>query len=337
MGPHRYTDRPFPSYRFVPGKAPHPTRDQDGHSYNEPPVQLAPFDPHDWYACEEYLYGIDLFNHGYWWEAHEALEAVWAAAGRRTETGLFIKGLIQIAAAHLKRSQGFHDAATRMAARGLEKVKHTDGIFVGIDVAPFRHDVESYFSGENEMPVIIELITASRERKPIAKQMIPIMSNRGFSSSEIRLRDVQARDLKILFEHQRDPIANDMAAFAARDWDDFLGHWTRKILGDDTVIKKTILSGDEVVGYITCFEKSGKRLVGYWIGQEFWGKGIASRALPKFIAGVNARPLHAYVAKHNVRSIRVLEKCGFIVTGEGTVTSNTGGEAVEEFIFTLSE
>ena len=163
------------------------------------------------------------------------------------------------------------------------------------------------------------------------------MRDGGSSSSEIRLRDVQASDLKILFEHQRDPVANEMAAFAARDWDEFQDLWTRKILGDDAVIKKAILSGDEVAGYITCFEKSGKRLVGYWIGQEFWGKGIVSRALPKFLAGVKARPLHAYVAKHNVGSIRILEKCGFTVTGEGTVTSNTGGEAVEEFIFTLSE
>ena len=162
--PYRYTDQPFPSYRFVPGKTPHPTRARNGHSYNQPHVQLAPFDPERWYACEAYLYGIDLFNHGYWWEAHEALEAVWMAAGRRTETGLFIKGLIQIAAAHLKRSQGFHDAATRMAARGLEKVTHIDGIFLGIDVAPFRDDVKSSFSGGNEMPVIIKLIKASRER-----------------------------------------------------------------------------------------------------------------------------------------------------------------------------
>jgi hypothetical protein len=162
--PYRYTDRPFPSYRFVPGKAPHPTRDQDGHSYNKPPVRLAPFDPEDWYTCEEYLYGIDLFNHGYWWEAHEALEAVWAAAGRRTETGLFIKGLIQIAAAHLKWFQGFHDVAMRMAAGGLEKVKHIDGIFLGIDIATFRYDVKSYFSGGNEMPVIIELIKDSQDR-----------------------------------------------------------------------------------------------------------------------------------------------------------------------------
>ena len=154
----RYTDRPFPAYRFVSGKTPHPTRDQDGHSYNKPPVQLAPFDPEDWYACEEYLYGIDLFNHGYWWEAHEALEAVWAAAGRRTETGLFIQGLIQIAAAHLKRLQGFDDVAMRMAAAGLEKMKHINGIFLGIDVATFRNAVKSYFSDGTEIPVRIELI-----------------------------------------------------------------------------------------------------------------------------------------------------------------------------------
>ncbi len=156
--PHRYTDRPFPSYRFVPGKAPHPTRDPDGHSYNKPPVQLASFDPEDWYACEEYLYGIDLFNHGYWWEAHEALEAVWAAAGRRTQTGLFIQGLIQIAVAHLKRFQGFNDVAMRMAAAGLEKMGHNNGAFLGIEVATFRDAVKSSFSAGNQTPIIIELI-----------------------------------------------------------------------------------------------------------------------------------------------------------------------------------
>jgi hypothetical protein len=156
--PYRYTDRPFPSYRFVPGQAPHPIRDRSGHSYNKPPVQLAPFDPNDWYACEEYLYGIDLFNHGYWWEAHEALEAVWAAAGRRTETGLFIQGLIQIAAAHLKWFQGFHDVARHMAMAGVEKTQHINGIFLGVEVAAFRDAVKSYFSDGNGMPVVIELV-----------------------------------------------------------------------------------------------------------------------------------------------------------------------------------
>ncbi len=156
--PYRYTDRPLPSYRFVPGQAPHPTRDREGHSYHKPPVQLAPFDPNDWDACEEYLYGIDLFNHGYWWEAHEALEALWAAAGRRTETGRFIQGLIQIAAAHLKWLQGSHAVARRMAAAGLEKMQPIHGIFLGIEVATFRHAVNSYFSEGKGTPVVIELI-----------------------------------------------------------------------------------------------------------------------------------------------------------------------------------
>jgi hypothetical protein len=104
------------------------------------------------------LYGIDLFNHGFWWEAHEALEAVWVAAGRRTETGLFIQGLIQIAVAHLKWFQGFHGPATRMASAGLDKMRRINGIYLGVEVGSFRSSVESYFSGEIETPVLITLV-----------------------------------------------------------------------------------------------------------------------------------------------------------------------------------
>ena len=153
----RYTKRPFPEYRFVPGKAPHPTRDPDGHSYNKTAVQLGIFKSGDWQSCDEYLYGIDLFNHEYWWESHEALEAVWVAAGRRTETGFFIQGLIHIAVAHLKWFQGFHDTASRMASEGLEKMKSIKGIYMGIDIGAFRSDVKEYFAGNIESPVIITL------------------------------------------------------------------------------------------------------------------------------------------------------------------------------------
>jgi len=158
----RYTDRTFPPYRFIPGKSPHPTRDPDGHSYKKSVEQLAPFENNQWQSCNAYLYGIDLFNHGYWWEAHETLEAVWVAAGRQTETGLFIQGLIQVAAAHLKKLQGFNDVAKRMATEGLEKMRCIKGIYLGIDISTFRGAVESYFSDDNKMPVIIELITNSQ-------------------------------------------------------------------------------------------------------------------------------------------------------------------------------
>ena len=160
MPPPRYTDRPFPSYRFVPGRSPHPVRDPEGHSYNKPPVQLAAFTAGDWQSCDEYLYGIDLFNHGYWWEAHEALETVWVAAGRQTETGLFIQGLILIAVAHLKMYQGFNNVGRRMAEDGLDKMKHEQGVYLGIDVSVLCDAVKSYCADNGQTPVNIELIAA---------------------------------------------------------------------------------------------------------------------------------------------------------------------------------
>ena len=76
--------------------------------------------------------------------------------------------------------------------------------------------------------------------------------------------------------------------------------------------------------------------VSFSLTRSVWGKGIATRALSEFLAQVRARPLDAHVAKHNAGSIRVLEKCGFTLSGEDTVTSSAGGKAVEEFVFTLA-
>ncbi len=153
-------------------------------------------------------------------------------------------------------------------------------------------------------------------------------------TSDVLLRDVTEGDLPIFFDHQLDPDANHMAAFPARDRDAFTAHWT-KILGDETIIKKTILLDGHVAGNIVSFEQFGKPLVGYWIGKEYWGKGVATKALSEFLGHVQARPLYARVAKHNIASIRVLEKCGFTICGEDKGFSNAGGEEVEEFILKL--
>jgi RimJ/RimL family protein N-acetyltransferase len=152
--------------------------------------------------------------------------------------------------------------------------------------------------------------------------------------SRVRLRDVTKGDLPSFFEHQFDPVANEMAAFTARDEDEFMAHWT-KILNDDTVVTKTVLFDDRVAGNVVSFERDGEREVGYWIGREFWGQGIATKALLEFLGHVTARPLFAHVAKHNIASIRVLEKCGFVVYGEAKTPANERGEEVEEFILKL--
>jgi RimJ/RimL family protein N-acetyltransferase len=118
-----------------------------------------------------------------------------------------------------------------------------------------------------------------------------------------------------------------MAAFPARERDTFMAHWDR-VLADDTVVKKTILLDGRVVGNVVSFEHSGEREVGYWIGREHWGRGVATRALRMFLAHDGTRPLYARVAGHNVASIRVLEKCGFEVCG-------VRDEATEEVVLKL--
>jgi RimJ/RimL family protein N-acetyltransferase len=126
-----------------------------------------------------------------------------------------------------------------------------------------------------------------------------------------------------------------MAAFPSRDMNAFMAHWAR-ILSNDTIIKKTILLDGQVAGNVVCFGQAGEREVGYWIGKPYWGKGIATSALSQFLAHVQARPLYAHVAKHNVASLRVLQKCGFVITGEDKGRTDTGDEQVEAFILTLT-
>lgn len=145
------------------------------------------------------------------------------------------------------------------------------------------------------------------------------------------LRDVIEDDLSTLFEHQRDPVATGMAAFPARDWDAFMAHWREKVLGGQGTSKKTILVDNDVAGHISSWSQDDKRLVGYWLGRAYWGRGIATAALAEFLAHDTTRPLHAFVAALNVGSIRVLEKCGFRRVGEG----HRGKDGVEEYLFRL--
>lgn len=108
-------------------------------------------------------------------------------------------------------------------------------------------------------------------------------------------------------------------------------HWT-KILADESVQIKTILFNGAVAGNIVCFEQLGEREVGYWLGREYWGKGIATQALMEFLKEIPTRPLYAHVAKHNIGSKRVLEKCGFTVAGEDRFFSAVFGKNIDEYI-----
>ncbi|XVU27993.1 GNAT family N-acetyltransferase [Actinoplanes sp. CA-054009] len=144
------------------------------------------------------------------------------------------------------------------------------------------------------------------------------------------LRAVEVGDLDVLYEHQADPQAAAMAAFPARDRERFDAHWA-KILRDDAVVARTILADGVVAGGISSWRAGGRQLVGYSVGREHWGRGIATRALNQFVSELPGRPLYAHVAVHNVGSIRVLQKSGF--HQEAQIFDPADG--IEEFIFVL--
>ena len=111
-----------------------------------------------------------------------------------------------------------------------------------------------------------------------------------------------------------DSDSKRMAVANPRDLESFNEHWA-KILGDQIVIAKVILVEGVVVGSISCFKMEGQDAIGYWIGKDFLGKGIATRSLDVLLHNVPTRPLNAWVPASNIASNMVLERCGFVKTG----------------------
>ena len=146
------------------------------------------------------------------------------------------------------------------------------------------------------------------------------------------LRDVLETDLPVLFLHQQAPEACRMAAVPPRTHEAFLAHWHDRVLGDASTAKQCIVFEGVVAGWIGSWWGEGQRLVGYWLGPEFWGRGLATAALAEFLAEhEQRRPLCAWVAVENVASLRVLEKCGFHRVGE----PSRGADGVSEWFTRL--
>jgi RimJ/RimL family protein N-acetyltransferase len=152
----------------------------------------------------------------------------------------------------------------------------------------------------------------------------------------IRLRNVGRDDLPRMYEMQLDPESNRLAATIPRSAEAFDAHWAN-ILCDPSVTAKAILLGGAMVGFVGCFGRDGQANVGYWISREHWGKGIASRALKLFLLEVPTRPLYAHVATSNGASLRVLQKCGFVVERVQVSPASDRYAECEEAILVLTE
>ena len=148
----RYTNFELPSRKFIPGKGIHPDKDPTGPHIPKIEMDQEKLNPSNWQRSENFLYAIDLFNNGYWWEAHEVLEKLWVQTGKTTPIAIFLQGLIQISAALLKDSQSLSRGSAKLLEKGLPKIQLQTGLFLGIDGSEFASEIEAYFAKGSSAP-----------------------------------------------------------------------------------------------------------------------------------------------------------------------------------------
>ena len=151
------------------------------------------------------------------------------------------------------------------------------------------------------------------------------------------LRKVHESDIAVLFKHQLDPVSNWQVAFTHEDPtdEDAFNEHMSKVLKDETVVMKIIIHDSEVAGYLTKYELGGAPQVGFVLGREFWGKGLATESLREFLSIISDRPIYARTAFDNEGSMRVLQKLGFTRTSEGVYFSHARGVDIVEILWTL--
>jgi hypothetical protein len=114
LRPRWLPQKSLPPYSYLPGKNPHPVRDPTGHSYHVEPIPVATDAS---LGSDAFLWGLDLFNHGYYWEAHESWEGLWQVADRDGPVRMLLKGLILLSAAGVKIREHKNAAAAHHAKR----------------------------------------------------------------------------------------------------------------------------------------------------------------------------------------------------------------------------
>ncbi|MEM7102833.1 MAG: GNAT family N-acetyltransferase [Bacteroidota bacterium] len=154
---------------------------------------------------------------------------------------------------------------------------------------------------------------------------------------DITLRKTKEADLHTLFIFQTDEVAIQMAAFTPKDPFDksaYIEKWTG-IVNNPEIDMQTILVNGDIAGSVVHFDMMGETNVSYWLGREYWGKGIATTALTHFISLTEKRPLTGRVAFDNIGSQKVLENCGFVKIRREKGFATARKKEIEEFVYEL--
>ncbi|HYG14755.1 MAG TPA: GNAT family N-acetyltransferase [Bacteroidia bacterium] len=156
--------------------------------------------------------------------------------------------------------------------------------------------------------------------------------------SPVSLRKSTEKDFEIFFQNQLDEEATYMAAFTPEnpfDKEAYMTKWKRLLAGDTVYMQTILLDTGAIAGSVLSFEMRGELLVAYWLGKEYWNKGIATEALKQFLAIQTTRPIYGRAAADNHRSKRVLEKCGFTLHVQEKGFANARKMEIDEVVYVL--
>jgi hypothetical protein len=105
----------------------------------------------------------------------------------------------------------------------------------------------------------------------------------------VEVRPVVESDLETFYEHQTDPEATAMAVFGAQEHDAYMERWHQRILANPDNYARTITVDGAVAGNLLSWSMEGTRYVGYWIGREFWGRGVATAGMRALLEEIQER------------------------------------------------
>src|SRR5436305_13551356 len=109
-------DLALPRWTYIPGVASEPDRETLAMAKALVAARFNGFVPARHPALR---YGLELNDAGLFWESHEILEAVWAAAPQGGRDRILLRACIQIANANLKLRMGRFHAASRLFGEAL--------------------------------------------------------------------------------------------------------------------------------------------------------------------------------------------------------------------------
>ena len=144
-------EAPLPPYSYVPGVNEHPISSPNGHGVVFRETTFISLSDESWCECQPYLYGLDLFDAGFYWEAHETWEHAWIDVGRRGMTADFLKGLIKLCAAGVKFRERKSTGVERHLARCREllggiRQQWEKATFCGVRLGELDHLLEGPFA-----------------------------------------------------------------------------------------------------------------------------------------------------------------------------------------------